>query len=122
MPLYEYRCICGTSVELIEPLSQRERLIKARREDTSRLALYRAGLLPSCVKCKKVMEPAHGVPNIAFKTWGGNIYGWSSNRPPKGNRKIPTITLGDGLGGRRGRKRPTQGDVFPGAGPGKPYT
>lgn len=123
MPLYEYRCrACGHDVEVIEPLSRRETLMRRREKGWTEVELARAQLLPLCEKCQSIMEPAHGAPNIAFKTWGGNTYGWSSNRPPKGNRKIPTITLGDGLGGRKGRRPPTHGDVFPGAAPGKPYT
>jgi predicted nucleic acid-binding Zn ribbon protein len=113
MPLYGYKCdTCGDELEAVESIREREKLMEARSRGLTDIELCKAGMLPLCGECQAVMKPTHGAPSINFRTWGGNSYGFSSNRPPKGNRRPEVIGRGKGLGGNRGRRPPTKKDIF----------
>lgn len=72
---------------------------------------------PNCGCCGEPMKRKPSVSSFAFVTKGGNLFNFSGahGRVTKGSRRISIIGRGQGMGGKKGRKNPTQADVISGA-------
>lgn len=99
MPIYNYEC---NSDDCTEGVFSQVEVIQKDSDPA-----------PRCGRCGCSMRRLPVGASFAFVTKGGNLFNFSGahGRVTHGSRKPFVVGRGHGVGGKKGRRNPTQADV-----------